>query len=381
MARGSKVSDLAETVRPRESQKDELFQLLPSGSSMLNLALADNVYGGIKPGTIINIAGEFGVGKTMIAETIAAEIAHNPAFDGLDIIYDEPERAMAMDIGRLFGQKTLERLQAPRVDEEGQPVYSETVEQFFANVLARIDAKKPFVYLLDSLDALPDQSEVELGADLRKDAEKAGADLTNLNMKGNYGGVPKAKLMSQILRIIVSGLHKTKSTLFIISQIRENISRGYGQSSKVKSGGKALDFYSSVIVFLDHKQKIEKTLKSGAKFTIGALVVANVTKNKLTGKKRKVEFSIFYDYGIDDLTSCIDFLVAENVIERKGSYFQVEGLFDGLETGYRGIDKLVKAIESAGAPTILKVKELVQRAWTEKEDGLKLGRKPRFGSE
>jgi len=375
---------VAETVQPRDEEPQEDMLLIPSGSSMLNLALSDNVFGGIRPGTIINIAGEFGVGKTMIAETMAAEIAHNPAFDGYELIYDEPERAMAMDIARLFGQKTFDRLQPPRVGKDGLATYSETVEQFYVNVLERIDNGSPFIYLLDSLDALTDQTEIDLGDDLKKSAEKAeksGHDLSNLSIKGNYSGVSKAKLMSQLLRGVVSGIYKTKSVLVIISQVRDNLNKSFGGPSKVKSGGKALDFYSSVVVFLHHKKTLTKELKSEDKEQIGALVRAEVTKNKFTGKKRSVEFSIFYDYGIDDLTSCVDFLVSAGVIQRKGAHYHTGELLDGSESSFQGLEKLIRAIEAGGSPAIRKIKEAAQKAWTEREEELKLHRRPRFGSE
>jgi hypothetical protein len=196
-------------------------------------------------------------------------------------------------------------------------------------------------------------------------------------MGGTYG-MAKAKMMSQILRVIVSGLAETNSALVIISQVRDNVNAGYGQPTKRRAGGKALDFYCSHIIWLTASKKIKagKAPKSGEKDkreTIGREVEAAISKNKLTGKIRTVGFSIMYDYGVDDVSSCVDFLIDQNWIKRHGNVYDASCLEYSKNMGKA---ELIKAIEDDGKAGDLR--GIVGKAWARKEDELRLDRKPRF---
>ena len=105
---------------------------------------------------------------------------------------------------------------------------------------------------------------------------------------------------------------------------------------------------------------------------IGSNVKVKVTKNKLTGKQRTVQFPIYYDYGADDLGSCIDFLVDEGYWLKKGDRILAKDL--GME-GTR--KKLIVDIEGEiGAAK--RVYETAQVCWQDIEESLKLDRKPKY---
>lgn len=364
--------DIASTIKPRISQSEQetSTELLPSGSTVLNCALSDNPYGGIGAGKIINIVGESSVGKTMVVETIFAEMANNPKYDDYELYLDDSEHALEMDIAGLFGKKAAERIKAPRYDSAGIPLNSDTIEQFFSNIMRLIQSGKKFVYGLDSLDTLTDVAEYEAATALVKASEGATDD-TTLSMSGSYG-MTKQKMLSQILRTVKAGLAKTGSTLIVISQVRDNVNARPGQPTKRRSGGRALDFYCTHIVWLTPT----KTIKGGKKTDeeiIGRQVRAEVKKNKLTGKVREATFEIYYDYGIDDIGSCVDFLSAQGVIKKAGAYVDASEL--GIPDKMFRRD-LIAHIEEKGMLNTLR--EAVGKAWKEKEESLKLARKPRF---
>lgn len=360
----------AETVKRRKRDERSKDDLLPSGSTLLNCALADTAYGGLGQGKIVNIVGDSSAGKTMIAETLLAEMANDPQYDDYALYLDDSEHALEMDIGGLFGKKASERIKAPKYDADGEPIYSDTVEQWYARMLALIEQGEPFVYVLDSLDTLTDASEYEQAAELTRAAAKDDSD--GLAMPGSYG-MAKAKLMSQILRTLKGQLARTKSTLVIISQTRDNINARPGQATKKRAGGKALEFYCSHVVWLT-VTKTHKAGKKGAEEIIGRQVEAKVSKNKLTGKIRSVVFDIYYDYGVDDIGSCVDFLIKQGIIKQKGAYLTALCLgYD--ESMYR--KDLISAIEE-NLDQIGRLRELVHQAWLGKEEALALGRKPRF---
>ena len=59
----------------------------------------------------------------------------------------------------------------------------------------------------------------------------------------------QARLMSQALRKLTSSIHRSRTAVIFINQIREKIGVTYG-SPEVTPGGRALKFYSSVRVYL-----------------------------------------------------------------------------------------------------------------------------------
>jgi hypothetical protein len=104
---------------------------------------------------------------------------------------------------------------------------------------------------------------------------------------------------------------------------------------------------------------------------IGNQVNVRVSKNKVTGKVRKCKFPIYNDYGVDDIRSCIDWMV-----EKK--YWSKNKLtIDAHDIGVTGtIAKLIDTIERDNLEDT--VRQAVGAAWVDFEESLKLGRKPRY---
>jgi hypothetical protein len=94
--------------------------------------------------------------------------------------------------------------------------------------------------------------------------------------------------------------------LLIISQIRDNIGVTFGETKK-RSGGRALDFYASQVVWLAEIGKIKRTV-SGVERVVGAHVKARCKKNKVGMAYREVELTVIFSYGVDDELSMIDWL-------------------------------------------------------------------------
>jgi hypothetical protein len=133
--------------------------------------------------------------------------------------------------------------------------------------------------------------------------------------------------MSEGFRRTAGLLERVNATLLIVSQIRDKINVMFGET-KTRSGGKALDFYASQIVWLAETGKIERTIR-GNKRAIGVKVLAKVKKNKITKPHRQVEFPVYYGYGIDDELSMIAFL-KNNKAALEYSYPALEDYLDKL---------------------------------------------------
>ena len=93
----------------------------------------------------------------------------------------------------------------------------------------------------------------------------------------------------------------------------------------------------------------------------------------MTGKIRQIDFPIYYDYGVDDIGSCIDFLVSEKVWPKGSGTVTASTI--GLEK--MRTSKLIETIENSTDLHQQMIEE-VGRVWGEIEESLKLHRKGRF---
>lgn len=286
---------------------------LSSGLTLLNLATTNNPDCFIEKGTYDLFVGQSGSGKSFLTTQILAEAANNPNFDGYELIYDDVEHGCLFDIEQMFGKKLAKRLRAPKYDESGMPIYSSTVEDFFFNIDDFQDAKKPFVYVLDSMDSLTssasDTKFEENKNQRRIDLEK-GKETSQLTQ--GYGD-GKAKQISGNLRRVVKRLPDTGSILMIISQVRDNIT-GYGPKY-TRSGGQALKFFAHEEFWLYNTGSLSKRL-NGQDRKYGEMTRIDLVKNRITGMKSSVMFPILMGVGISNSDSCLEWLCEEGRIIR-----------------------------------------------------------------
>lgn len=348
-------------IKPKKKTKAQI----PSGSTMLNCACSDNPFFAFGLGKIVTIPGSSSSGKTMQIVTMFAECDKLNKFDDYSFFYDDCEEALGFDMKYLFGKSLTKRLLPPGgYDGEEEPIHSETIQDFKSYVLKLCKAGKPFIYALDSLDSLT--TDEELDKEYKKALLQAKSDDHVKEIKGSFK-MEKAKILGETLRMIRRQLKKTKSTLFIVQQERSKIGAAKFEKQTITSGGKAPFFYSSHQVWFTKS----KTIKSQGR-KIGRFVQADVLKNKLTGKERTVSFPIYNDYGIDDIGSCIDFLVFEGYWKKKGKTISAED-----DIGINAIrSKLIKYIEYKNLEKELK--EIVGKVWNEIEEKIKLNRKPKY---
>jgi len=283
-------------------------QLLSSGSALINLACSDNVHGAFLPGKYYLIVGASSAGKTWLATSIMAESSLHDLFKNYKLIYDNIEDGNEIDLEFYFGAKTVERIKAPRYDKNKEPIFSVTVEDFYDNLNNAFDETEktgtPFIYILDSQDALTSISEIEKSED-NKELREKGKETT-----GSYGD-GKAKVHSSNLRYVTSRLGQSGSILFIICQERDDIGSRFA-GVKTFSGGHALTFYASLQLWLKYKSDLTVTVNKKFR-NIGSIASISVKKNRLTGLRHKdIEMPINNNFGMDDIGSSIDYLLEED---------------------------------------------------------------------
>jgi RecA/RadA recombinase len=337
--------------------------LLSSGCVTLNLAVSGLARGAFLKGHYYWFVGDSDTGKTFLTMTCMAEAAKNKYFADHEFYYDDVEAGMLMDVPRMFGQKVNDRLRM---------VSSRTTTEFYARVKALIKAGRPFIYILDSENALTTAEE------RAKSEQKAKSVLGGGKEPGTYG-MNKAKDHSSELRVLTNDLARTESIVIIISQTRANTGMDAMYNPTVTTGGYALKFYATCQLWTTKKGGITKTVK-GKPRELGVLSRVRVRKNRITGRKRETVVPIYHSYGIDDLRACIDYLVLERHWKASGKEDDENkdsATIEAPEFGFTGTrDNLIQKIEEEGLE--LRLRSLVGEVWGAIEEALKLKRKPRY---
>lgn len=203
------------------------------------------------------------------------------------IIYLEAEAAFDVEYARALGLPVDDM---EFLTEDELPDF--TIESWYTYTQALIEellkTNQECLFIVDSLDALSDREERKRGID-----------------EGSYN-MSKPKLIGQLFRRLVKDIEKVKLHLMIISQIRDKIGVTFG-AKHTRSGGKALDFYATQILWLSQLKKLERTIKKQTRI-YGLNVKAKCTKNKVGLPFRECEFPIIFGYGIDDAIAMITWL-------------------------------------------------------------------------
>lgn len=276
MAERRKLAAVKPPAAKGRTRNDDKF--VSSGSFLLDLALG----GGWGRGRVSNIVGDKSSGKTLLAVEACANVSMRGGLERSR--YGEAESAFDDEYAKLIGMPDgMGRPDAPLA----------TVQEFESDLAAFLKERKgdrgsPGIYVLDSLDALSDNAEM---------AREMG--------EGSYG-TGKAKAMSELFRRHIDGITQADIHLLIISQIRDKIGVTFGET-KTRSGGRALDFYASQIVWLAETGKLKRTTR-GIDRVVGAKVLAKVKKNKLGMPFREVEMHVLFRYGVDDQTSMLEWV-------------------------------------------------------------------------
>ena len=248
-------------------------------------AVLDCVLGGGWPLTrIANVVGDQSTGKTLLA--IEALANFHRKYPKGKMYYRESEAA--------FDEQYAQALGMPVVHVEFiDPDKFVTVEDFYNDLSACIDycgrREVPAFYVTDSLDALTSEDEQE-----RKFNEASFE-------------TKKAKQMGKLFRLSAAKVSRVKMCLMVISQTRDKIGITFGGPTKTRSGGRALDFYASQVLWLSHRDKVAES-RDKVKRVVGIQVRAQMRKSKIALPYRECDFTIRFGQGIDSMSSSLDWL-------------------------------------------------------------------------
>jgi recombination protein RecA len=263
-------------------KSDTKYDTVSTGSILIDQALG---VGGFPRGRIIEVYGPEASGKTTItlhaiaqAQRAGGVCAFIDAEHALDPVY-------ATSIGININDLII-----------SQPDYGEQALDI-AEMLVRSGAVDMIV--IDSVAALVPKAELE----------------------GDMGDVHvglQARLMSQALRKLTPVVHKSKTVLVFINQVRSKINAMPFGDHETTTGGNALKFYASLRLEIRRIAMLKKNDKP-----IGNRVLVKVAKNKVAPPFKRVEVDLIFGEGISKELDLLDAAIAYNIVQQSGAWFTV----------------------------------------------------------
>jgi len=273
-------------------------QVIPSGCLPLDIALGT---GGFPRGGVVEVFGPESSGKTCLALTVVAQAQRL----GGVATYIDAEHALDPEWARKIGVD-IDNLLVSQPDSAEQALnIAETL----------ICSNAVDIVVIDSVAALVPRAEIE----------------------GEMGDIHvglQARLMSQALRKLTSSIHKSRTCMIFVNQIREKIGVMFG-NPETTPGGRALKFYSAVRIDIRRIGAI----KEGKEHS-GNRVRAKVVKNKLAPPFRLAEFDLLFQEGISREGAIIDAALDFEVFSRSGSWFTYEG--ENIGQGRENVRQFLK---------------------------------------
>ncbi len=276
------------------------IETISTGSILIDQAIG---IGGLPVGRIVEIFGPESSGKSTLALHAIAQAQKN---NGI-CAYIDAEHALDPSYATKLGINTDDLIIS-------QPDYGEQALDI-AEMLIRSGAID--IIVIDSVAALVPKAELE-------------GDMGDIHM-----GL-QARLMSQALRKLTPVVHKSKTVLIFINQIRQNIGAMPFANKETTTGGNALKFYASLRLDL---RRIASVKRNGIQ--IGNRVRIRVVKNKVAPPFKKVEVDLLFNEGISKELDLFDAALHYGIITQAGSWFSL-----GQEKIAQGRDQVLHYLKA-----------------------------------
>jgi recombination protein RecA len=282
------------------------FGLIPTGNPAIDQALG----GGLPRGTISQLTGEAGVGKSrQCLDTIAYNQKLDPDF--LAMFVHLEARAFPLK-ACLEAGVDLNRLLVVNAQASGEKTF-DIMLQYLWDFEKKTPVGAVDLVIIDSVAAaVPAQ---ELGV-----TERDGLEAMTVGAQ--------ARMMSKTFRILTGTGALGKTHVLIINQIRTDInSYGGGQTNP---GGNAVKFYPKVTIHVRAPRGQYKKVKvkgEGEQIT-GHTVLGEVVKNNAGygHPHATFEYVVYYGKGVDMIPILSDAALNYGLVVKKGGWFAIPSI-------------------------------------------------------
>ena len=273
-----------------DSTPTDIKDFISTGSSMLDLAIANKPNGGIAVGRITEINGLESSGKSLLGAHILAETQKK---DGI-AVYIDTETSVSQEFLEVIGVDMSKMLY----------LHLETVEDIFEAIeeivikVRESDKDRLVTIMVDSLAGA--STKVEMEADFDKDG----------------WATAKAIIISKAMRKITQLIGKQRIALVFTNQLRQKLGVMFGDPWTT-SGGKALPFHASTRIRLKNMGQIKDSKKN----TIGMKCRAQIVKNRLGPPLRHADYDMYFDRGIDNYGAWLTVLKEHKLVKVGGAWY------------------------------------------------------------
>ncbi len=273
--------------------------------------------GGIPAGRIISVEGDFSSGKS----TLLAHIFKSCIESGIEAFLCDSENSftndfakrVGVDTSKLWMLKTKEGLPIQIIEDLGKAVHG------MCDKIFKKDPDLPVVLGIDSVEALQAESYVKTG-------------------KKQIGD--RARVLNSFWRDICSLQGKYKNlTMIVINQLRDNIKTSMFDSSpnKVSSGGRALNYYSHVVLQLTKRKSLSEASDNYEPYA--TIVDVKVTKSKISKPFKRCSLYNSFSRGFNNEISVLYLLADKKILKKQPGkttsyscdYFKLEETHIGNE--------------------------------------------------
>ncbi len=248
----------------------DVSNFVDTGCYSLNALLSGSIYGGMPGNKITAIAGEAATGKTFFALGICKHFLESDKDAG--VIYFESESAVSKNMIEDRGIDSKRFVVVPVA----------TVQEFRAQAIKVVDkyleqpesARKPIMFVLDSLGMLSTTKEMEDTAD-----GKETRDMT------------RSQIVKSTFRVLTLKLGQAGVPMIMTNHTYDVIGSMFPQ--KEMGGGSGLKYAASSIIYLGKRKE-----KDGTE-VVGNIIHCKNFKSRITKENAQIDVRLSYKQGLD----------------------------------------------------------------------------------
>lgn len=277
-----------------------------SGSTLLDYCMSNRRNGGYPISKIVEITGHSATGKSLLAIAAAANAQKD---GGLGIMLDY-EGSFGTEFAKVIGLDVENNFvySQPNSLEDGFSMIFETLRSLSEAEKAGREPYKSVVIIFDSIAGAP-----------------LAQDLVSENVSPTDSIGLKARIISKNITTLRAAAGRKNVILIFLNQLKANIgAMGHGEKF-VSPGGKAIPYFSSIRLQVNAIAKLKVKDE-----VVGIKTLVDVKKSRFGPPHRKCEFDLFFNRGIDDAGSILDYLSeARGIVKTsggsKGSLYHFKG--------------------------------------------------------